>query len=105
MRSMIDLNISVPVANWDSKDQSVIGRFPQKDSINLKIQEKKIEAMKIIDRLYEEDLIRNKSVAQIKDLVLKRMYPDSIENFVLCTERALADTLWLRVEITSCLVM
>lgn len=79
MRSMIDLNISVPVVNWDSKDQSVIGKFPQKDSINLKIQEKKIEAMKIIDRLYEEDLIRNKSVAQIKDLVLKRMYPDSIE--------------------------
>ena len=32
--------------------------------------------MKIIDRLYEEDTLWDKTVAQIKDLVAKRMFPD-----------------------------
>ena len=50
---MIDLNISVTKNQWDSKSQSVVNH-PQAKRMNEIIEEMKIKARKIKDRLQED---------------------------------------------------
>lgn len=77
-RAMIPLRFSVKPGQWDSKLQKVKD-CPNKDSINLLIEEKKLKAMKLLEQYRDEGILPEMSLVEIKNKIAGTLYPEREE--------------------------